>query len=353
MGRLNRALGTLIAAASLAGEAAASAAAPADFDAKAALRAAQGGAAAAPSFAAKVVEATELSVAASVSAGTNEGSEGGISEDSGARADGLRFATSHVADFSRCRALRRAGCADEDQDGLNDAWEDGVLRRFEPRLEFDEQERGLKDPAFRMGAAGRVVRRKEDATRIVVFFAFAFSEDYGACSLTEHHGDVERAVIELRRVPGTDGDVILTRAFTAAHEGGIADKSRLYEGADALQRSLEFVWEAGSPRWLLYTSRNKHGTFASKAACEARELPCLADYCGADGAATRDAFRRLLPILNAGEPGHPRDSGWASFGYEGVDAWSPDKFCGSASSGDCDAAPRGSLIRDPFTRQDL
>lgn len=262
------------------------------------------------------------------------------------------FATARVADVTKCVAMGRGDCADVDRDGLTDAWEDTVLAHFQPRLELDEQERGLTDPSFRVGTAGRVVARHDDPSRVVVFYGFAFSEDYGSCSFTDHHGDVERAVIELERTAGTNGDVRMIKAFTAAHEGDVTDASHLYEG-DRLASELEFVSENGAPRWLLYTSRNKHGTYANKRTCESKKLPCVADYCASSNKPNRNDYRRLPRLLNAGEPEHPRDSGWSRFGYESADAWSTKPFCGLASGGSCDSAPRSTFVRDPFSKKDI
>ena len=264
----------------------------------------------------------------------------------------LSFTTSRVAEVTKCSALGRSDCADVDRDGLTDAWEDTVLAHFQPRLEFDEQERGLTDPRFRVGTAGRVVARRGDPSHVVVFYGFAFSEDYGSCSFTDHHGDVERAVIELERTAGTNGDVRMVKAFTAAHEGDVTDASHIYE-RERLASELELVSENGAPRWLLYTSRNKHGTYANKRTCESKKLPCVADYCASSNKPNRNDYRRLPLLLNAGEPDHPRDSDWSRFGYEGADAWSTKPFCGVASSGSCDSAPRSTFVRDPFTKTDI
>lgn len=267
-----------------------------------------------------------------------------------APAAALEFDTSIVAEVSAC-----PGCADVDGDGLNDAWEDAVTARFQPMLELDEEEKGLRDPDFRVGVAARVVPRPDDRSRIVVFFGFAWSEDYGACGFTDHHGDVERAVIELARTPGSLGRATIVKAYTASHEGDVTDKSRSYEGDAELRSKLEFLRMDEAPyyRWLLYTSRNKHGTFASKAACESRKIPCLADYCGADGVADKNELRRRPLLVNVGEPSRPRESDWSRLGYPGTDAWSAGSFCGTATSGDCDAAPRGTFVTDPFTKKDL
>ena len=269
-----------------------------------------------------------------------------------APAAALRLATSIVADADPHDAND-----DRDRDGLSDAWETVVLERFQPLIELDEHEKGLEDSKFRTGVAARVVPRAGDPSHVVVFFAFAWSEDYGSCGLTEHHGDVERAVLELARVPGTAGDATIVKAYTASHEGDITDKSEKVTGESNLRSHLEFVRDnaLGGPgyRWLVYTSRNKHGTFLSKGSCESKKLFCLADYCGADGVDDKNTLRRLPPILNAGEPTHPLESSWNLFGYAGVDVWTAKKFCGLATSGDCDAAPRESLTKDPFTKSDI
>lgn len=275
-----------------------------------------------------------------------------VSEEPIVQENALSFAGKRSADVVGCTARHEPDCDDVDQDGLVDAWEDELLAHFEPRLEFDEQEKGLRDDKFRMGMAGRVVPRSDDPSRVVVFFAFAFSEDYGKCTFTEHHGDVERAVLEIARVAGTLGDAKIVKAYTASHEGDSTDASRKFDSEKEL-RSLEFLTENGAPRWLLYTARNKHGTYPSKGACEAKWTPCLRDFCGADGVKSKNELRRLLPILNAGEPDHPRDSDWTELGYPGLDVWMAEKFCGTASRGDCDSAPRFSLVRDPFTKKDL
>ncbi len=284
--------------------------------------------------------------------GGDEGPEGVTQDPIVQTPSTLSFTTTRVAEVGRCQTMRRSDCADADADGLTDAWEDAVAAHYQPRLELDEQEKGLGDANFKVGTATRVVARKGDASHVVVFFGFAFSEDYGSCTFTDHHGDVERAVIELERAPGTDGDVKMIKAYTAAHEGDPTDASHVYEG-DKLTKELEFVSENGAPRWLLYTSRNKHGTYANKKTCESKSIPCIADYCASSNKVNRNDYRRLPVLLNAGEPEHHRDSGWARFGYPNADAWQDKKFCGVATGGDCDSAPRSTLIKDPFSKKDI
>lgn len=267
-----------------------------------------------------------------------------------APAEAIQLRTSVAAEPARAED-------DRDADGLADAWESVVLERFQPLMELDEQEKGLHDAKFHTGVSARVVPRQDDPSHVVVFFAFAWGEDYGSCTFTDHHGDVERAVLELARVPGAAGDATIVRAYTAAHEGDPTDKSHTYSGDTSLRSNLQFVHDdaLGGPgyRWLVYTSRNKHGTFVSKSACESQKLWCLADYCGADGVSDKSTHRRLPPILNAGEPTHALESSWSLFGYSNIDVWTSQKFCGVSSGGDCDEAPRESLLKDPFSKSDI
>lgn len=221
---------------------------------------------------------------------------------------------------------------------------------------LDEEERLVEpDSGAVLAFVGRVAPAGDDAERIRVYVMIGYSEDYGSCGLTAHHGDSERVVLDLAPL-GPPGDYEVVGLYTAAHEGTVTDHSRVYRDAALVEHAV-FTGapddHGGEPRWTVYPSADKHGTYIDVATCEGVSIiPCLDEDCAPDGVAAESlpTFTRLPPVFDAGEPDAPRLNDLAVAGFPGDDAWAEQDFCGGLSRDTCSAAVRDKLLVDPFVR---
>jgi hypothetical protein len=278
-----------------------------------------------------------------VSFGAGTDTAGGATELN-TQTNALALRTSLAAQVSSCAS----SCADVDQDGLVDAWEDLVLNRFRPVQRFDELEPLVTDPDAVLADVGRLTLVGTSPLRVRAFIMLGYSSDYGSCGISAHHGDSERVAVELDALPEGGGNVVLTRAYTAAHEGASTDHSHLYAG-DALH-ALRYVSELphGQPRWVVFPSSAKHGTYANPEQCERTlRTPCFAEFCNPD-VEDAGAFDHLPPVFNAGEENAPRLEALDAIGFPGDHAWADQKFCGGLAREECSSAVREKLLEDPF-----
>ncbi|MBS1119030.1 MAG: hypothetical protein H6Q90_1258 [Deltaproteobacteria bacterium] len=251
-----------------------------------------------------------------------------------------------------CLALPDEGtpCADADADDLVDAWEDVFLDRFRPVLRFDEAEDLFDDPSSVMAIVGRVAPAMT-GQHLRAFLTLGYSKDYGNCGLSSHNGDSERIAFDLEPLPGGGaGDVRAVQVYTAAHENTPNDHSRVFSGADLAL--LEYAQDAatGEPRWRVYSSENKHATYATNAICDGVSvIPCFKESCSPDGVPEASAFEKVPVVWNAGEQALPRLTDLAPVGFPGDDAWLDQSFCGGLSrSATCAGSMRSKLVDDPF-----
>lgn len=243
-----------------------------------------------------------------------------------------------------CVAIADAPCDDVDGDGLTDAWEDLALDRLRPVRRFDEGESLIDDANAVLGDVGRVFAV---ANHIRIFVMLGYHYDYGSCGFTSHNGDSERVALDLAIWPdGGAGGVTVAQAYTAAHEGTATDHSRVFSTADLGLLVYDVVPE---PRWVVFPSRDKHGTYGSIDICESiSAVPCLDEDCAPDGVDDPAAFDRLPEFVNAGEPDSPRVTALDELGFPGDDAWAEQDFCGGLERTSCSAPVRDKLVADPF-----
>jgi hypothetical protein len=151
-------------------------------------------------------------------------------------------------------------------------------------------------------------------------------------------------------IAANGSDAKVTKVYTAAHEGSMADDRHIYADDAALAKELLFVTENGAPRWLVLASRDKHATYANDATCAAHSsVPCLLENCTANDIQNVDSFRLLPPVVNAGEPNKHLNDDLTSIGFPGETAWSTETFCGGLGSGsECAGGNADKLTNVPF-----
>ncbi|MBK8257410.1 MAG: hypothetical protein IPK82_32675 [Polyangiaceae bacterium] len=263
---------------------------------------------------------------------------------------GLELTTNLPAHQEGCLAVPFEGvpCGDLDQDGLTDAWEDVVIDRLRPLLRLDEEESLVNDPAFVIANVARVAPDPVDVTAVRALMMIGYSKDFGSCGFTAHNGDSERVALNLKLV-GVEGNVTVLAAYTAAHEGTPSDHGKMVEGSDLAGLVYENDAATGEPRWVVFPSQDKHGTYATVEICENISfVPCFDEDCGPDNVADPKAFDRLPPYVNAGEESHPLVTDLTSIGFAGDDAWANQDFCGGLGGSGCSAPVRDKLLNDPF-----
>ncbi len=261
---------------------------------------------------------------------------------------GLALTCNLPRTIDACAALANAPCDDLDQDGLTDAWEDLVLDRLRPIQRLDEQEALIDDATAVLGDVGRVAAV---ADHVRVFIMLGYSKDYGSCGgFTGHSGDPERVALDL--VPDPErgpGGAVVVGAYTAAHENTDNDHSQLFTGPTLGELVYDADVETGKPRWVVFPSADKHGTYASVKICEAVSvIPCVDEDCGPDDVGDPKAFDRLPPFVNAGEEAAPRVTELSVIGFPGDQAWAMQDFCGGLGGTGCSAQVRDKLLVDPF-----
>jgi hypothetical protein len=262
---------------------------------------------------------------------------------------GLVLRVNLPIDTKACLALGGGRpCDDLDADGITDAWENAALDRLRPIQRFDEDETLIGDPTFVLGDVGRVAKAGD---RVHVFIMLGYSKDYGSCGgFTSHNGDSERVALELERIGRAGaGDVRVRQAYTAAHEGTASDHSRVFSGTDLSLLTLGTDTATGEPRWVVFPSSDKHGTYGSIDICEdISVIPCLDEDCGPDGVDDPALYDRLPPFVNAGEEAMPLVTDLSGIGFPGDDAWAAQDFCGGLGGTGCSDDVRNKLIPSPF-----
>lgn len=264
----------------------------------------------------------------------------------------LALTTNLPAAVDACLAAPFEGtpCDDLDQDGLADAWEEVIIDRFRPLLRFDEAESLISDSTFVVADVARVALVSQSPLRARVFIMLGYTKDFGSCGFTAHNGDSERVALDLMATAGGGpGDVTAAGMYTAAHENTASDHSRKFEGADQGQLVYENDGVTSEPRWVVFPSQDKHGTYASIEICENISfVPCFDEDCGPDGVANPQEYDLLPPFINAGEEAHPLVTDLSMIGFPGDDAWAEQDFCGGLGGATCSAPVRDKLLNDPF-----
>ncbi|MCA9658493.1 MAG: hypothetical protein KC486_09120 [Myxococcales bacterium] len=266
------------------------------------------------------------------------------------RAGRLAFESNLPPAVDACLALPVLDppCADVDEDGLVDAWEDAALDRLRPLRRMDEEEKLIDDADAVIADVGRVAPVGGD---VRIFVMLGYHRDYGSCGgISGHNGDSERVALDLAPDPeGGPGGVVTVGAYTAAHEGSVTDHSMLFVGDDLDVLVLGDDPDTGEPRWVVFPSADKHATYATVEICEGISIvPCLDEDCAPDGVDDPAAYD-LLPLShNAGEENAPRLEDLAAVGFPGDHAWADQPFCGGLGPGSCSSAVREKLLVDPF-----
>jgi hypothetical protein len=227
------------------------------------------------------------------------------------------------------------GFVDQDQDGLDDAWEDTLASDYLPFLSLDPA-----DKCPRGGIVYRVRPHPSDPALIHIVYDHLFERD---CGLTSHVGDNEAFGVTIDpTIPAPAG---LLTLVAIGHQGTLCEKKSTCGSCGG----LDACWTAmktGAVYPVVFSSKDKHASYVDKNTCNPI-LACL-DSC------TLAATSASVPMVNVGEPGAPLVSdltdqafihaanGWTEQELFHLDPWDTSKDFGGAGN------VAGDLVDDAF-----
>lgn len=225
-------------------------------------------------------------------------------------------------DASLDSAPSDAGIVDLDLDGLDDARELVWAGDYFPYLSIHPSD-GCKTH----GLLVRVSPHPKEKGRVMIWYDVLYNDDCGASG---HIGDDEMfgVVIDPKK-PAPDG-ILSVRAIS--HQGTPCEHTSTCGKCTGMS-ACGTAKRAGKDYPVVYPSKDKHGNYADKGACDGS---FICDF-GGCSLSPADA----PPFVNAGEPGHPlvsdltdggfvtTASGWTHSELMHFDPWKPGKFGGA------------------------
>ncbi len=212
--------------------------------------------------------------------------------------------------------------ADLDGDGLDDAKEQAWASEYYPFYAIHPSD-GCKTH----GVLFRLSPHPKNAGRITIWYDVLYDDD---CGSGGHIGDDEAfGVVADPARAGADG-ILAVRAIS--HQGTPCEHTSTCGKCQGMSACSTDV-RNGAKYPIVYASKDKHGSYADKAACDSS---FICDF-GGCAIAPADA----PPLVNAGEPGKPLTSdlttqgfitvqnGWKHMELFHFDPWKPGKFGGA------------------------
>jgi hypothetical protein len=210
---------------------------------------------------------------------------------------------------------------DNDQDGLDDAYETQLASSYLPFISLDPG-----DGCSRSGLAVRVVKHPADATKILMVFSHLYETD---CGLNGHTGDNEAFGVVIDPTKPAPTGILAIKA--ASHQNTPCQKITECSTCGDARPACDRQAIAGVMWPVIYASKDKHGGYANKCST----FGTCFDTC------TLAAMPHRPPIVNVGEREHPLVNnlttqgfitalnGWTKPELMNVDPWGPNEF-GSA-----------------------
>lgn len=211
---------------------------------------------------------------------------------------------------------------DDDNDGLADDLEDTLARDYLPYISLDPG-----DGCALAGVVARVRKHPADPTKILIVYSHLFQRD---CGLAGHLGDNEAFGIAVDPTISAPAGILAMR--TASHQNTPCQRTTECTTCASDARAKCDV-QGGWP--VLYASKDKHGQYAMKSSCST--FGTCFDQC------TLNPVRSSPPIVNVGEPDHPRvtdlttqgfitpANGWTEADLMHFDPWDARDFGGAGN----------------------
>ena len=212
---------------------------------------------------------------------------------------------------------------DLDGDGLDDAKEQAWAEQYYPFYAIHPSD-GCKTHCVLY----RLSPHPKNAGRITIWYDVLYDADCGSAG---HAGDDEAfGVVADPARTGASG-ILAVRAIS--HQGTPCEHVSTCGQCTGMSKCGTGL-RNGTQYPIVYASKDKHGSYADKAACDGS---FLCDFGGCGLQAPADA----PPLVNAGEPGKPLMSdlttqgfvtvqnGWKNMQLFHFDPWKPGKFGGA------------------------
>jgi hypothetical protein len=243
----------------------------------------------------------------------------------GGGSDGADTADGAVDDLAAAAPDLTPPFVDRDLDGLDDALELDLAKRYLPFLSLSP-----KDGCPRGGLVVRVSPHAKDAKLLHVVYDWLYEQD---CGLNGHTGDDEAfaTTIDPARPP-PDGLVAL---IAISHQGTPCERTSQC-GQCMGQTACETLTQGGKAWPALWPSRDKHGSYVNRSKACTTLTTCF-DTC-------EDNPSPAMPaIVNVGEPTHPMvhdltdegfitaANGWTKLELFHFDPWGNKDFGGAGN----------------------
>ena len=216
---------------------------------------------------------------------------------------------------------------DRDGDGLDDKYEQQLAADYLPYLSLDPGDGCPLD-----GVVARVRKHPADPTKVLIVYSHLFLRD---CGLAGHVGDDEAFGIVIDpSVPAPAGILAMK---TASHQNTPCERdSECATCAGDPRPRCDTASDAGKTWPVLYASKDKHGQYATKAACSA--IGTCFDSCTLNGQRARP------PVIDVGEPAFPfthnltadafitPSNGWTEPALMNFDPWNTSQDFGGAGN---------------------
>ena len=224
-------------------------------------------------------------------------------------------------------ASGESSATDADGDGIDDATELALAQKYFPYYTVDSRDR-----CSRHGVLFRLTRHPDDESKIAIWYVVLYERDCGLFGIGAHVGDDEvfGEIVDPKR-PAPEG-ILAIRAI--AHQNTTCEHVSTC-GALSNCAPCATAEKAGQRYPVVFSSRNKHGSYVSEAACN--KWLCGLAGCRLDGQPDNP------PFVNAGEPGKPltrdltskgfvtRANGWTEPAIMNFDPWGNRKFGGAGN----------------------
>jgi hypothetical protein len=213
---------------------------------------------------------------------------------------------------------------DDDGDGLDDAYELQIAIDYMPYLSLDPNDGCSLD-----GMLVRVRPHPADATKILIVYDHLLEHD---CGLNGHIGDDEVFGVAIDPKMPTPAGILAISAVS--HQGTPCERDTKCATCSGDSRGACDRATDGYP--VVYSSKAKHGNYATLASCS--PLATCFDSCTLAAQPTRP------PVVNAGEPAHhlvddlttqgfiTAANGWTESTLMHFDPWTPTADFGGAGN---------------------
>jgi len=266
------------------------------------------------------------------SSSNSSSSSGTTTGGSSSSSSGASSTSSSSSGSTSGSSTGTTGIVDEDQDGLDDAWETQVASDYLPFVSLSTSE----DCGTPSGFAVRVFPHPQDPSRPPRYLEIRYDHLYQVdCGTAGHPGDDENFAITVdTTLPAPEGIMVIAaishRNTACEHDSWCVQQS--WSSSPCSGYATCDVGSNGFP--VVYVSKDKHGDYATTNGCT---FGCDFGSCELNPTPDRPL------IVNVGEPGHPlvndlttqgfinAANGWTDTTLYDYDPWGSQTFGGAGT----------------------